>query len=101
MWGGLCESLLWQERCAVGYRHKGSAVSSEEYLFACMRYIELRLVRVGMVRHTANIAGRLCTEYGWRDWGLADTPSGCRDLGATAEKRDFAYRELFRVVLAP
>jgi putative transposase len=30
-------------------RHKGCLVSSEEYLLACMRYIELNPVRAGMV----------------------------------------------------
>jgi putative transposase len=83
-------------------RHKGSAVSSEEYLLACMRYIELNPVRAGMVETPG--------EYRWSSYahnamggagGLLTSHQAYRELGATVEERGFAYRELFRAALAP
>jgi putative transposase len=41
-------------------RHKGCLISSEEYLFSCMRYIEMNPVRAGMVDTPA--------EYPWSSY---------------------------------
>jgi len=41
-------------------RHKGCLISSEEYLFSCMRYIEMNPVRAGMVETPA--------EYPWSSY---------------------------------
>lgn len=78
-------------------RHKGSIVSSEEYLLACMRYIELNPVRAGMVQTPG--------EYPWSSYSI--NSAGAADemivphryylkLGSTTDERAFAYRELFR-----
>jgi len=83
-------------------RHKGSVISSDEYLLTCMRYIELNPVRAGMVA--------LPGEYRWSSYaanasGRADgavTPHAVyRALGKSTGARGFAYRELFRSALEP
>ena len=83
-------------------RHKGSVISSDDYLLACMRYIELNPVRAGMVAapgdyrwssHCANASGD-------PDDGLTPHPL-YRGLGQTAPSRGHAYRELFRTALDP
>ena len=35
-------------------RYKATLIDSEQYLFYCMRYIELNPVRAGMVKHPAD-----------------------------------------------
>jgi len=81
-------------------RHKGCVINSEGYLLACMRYIELNPVRAGMVgkpidypwsSYAANAAGR--------PNGLIVPHERYQALGETAEKRQLAYRELFRIPL--
>jgi putative transposase len=78
-------------------RHKGSIVSSEEYLLACMRYIEMNPVRAGMVKTPC--------EYKWSSY--LTNVSGCgsnmitphntyMSLGGDTVLRGYAYRELFR-----
>lgn len=83
-------------------RHKGSTVSSDEYLLACMRYIELNPVRAGMVETPG--------EYRWSSHaqnttggagGLLTPHQAYQVLGSTAEERGFAYRALFREALTP
>lgn len=78
-------------------RYKASLVDSEIYLLACMRYIELNPVRANMVKHPA--------EYRWSSYacnaqgteGLLVTHHPIyRQLGATPDQRQHAYRELFR-----
>jgi putative transposase len=83
-------------------RHKGSIISSDEYLLACMRYIELNPVRAGMVKTPG--------EYRWSSYAanadgktsgvLAPHPIYLA-LGETGKARGYAYRELFRSVLEP
>ena len=45
-------------------RYKSTLISSDQYLFSCMRYIELNPVRAGMVEHPS--------EYPWSSyhWGM-------------------------------
>ena len=78
-------------------RYKASLVDSEAYLLTCMRYIELNPVRANMVKHPA--------EYRWSSYacnaqgteGLLVTHHPIyRQLGATPDQRQYAYRELFR-----
>jgi len=83
-------------------RHKGCVISSDDYLLACMRYIELNPVRAGMVAAPG--------DYRWsshRANALGDPGDGLmphllyRALGQTAQDRAHAYRELFRGALDP
>ena len=83
-------------------RHKGCIIDSEQYLFACMRYIELNPVRAGMVNgpgeyrwssYTANARGRPDK--------LIVPHERYLDLGSTPEERQAGYRELFRAALEP
>jgi putative transposase len=78
-------------------RFKASLIDSENYLLTCMRYIEMNAVRANMVDHPA--------EYRWSSY--AANAQGQRDpivkphplylaLGGSADKRQKAYRELFR-----
>lgn len=83
-------------------RHKGCLISSDEYLLACMRYIELNPVRAGMVTAPG--------DYRWSSYRInarGDEP-GCLTphplylaLGRDQEERSYAYRELFRYALEP
>ena len=83
-------------------RHKGCLISSEEYLFSCMRYIEMNPVRAGMVESPA--------EYPWSSYRWNAT--GCENemlvphpdylaLGQDCQDRAHAYRELFSNSLEP
>ena len=83
-------------------RHKGCVISSEEYLLACMRYIELNPVRAGMIERPM--------DYRWSSYrsnaaGIKDrlvTAHGLYEaLGATPTERQHAYRELFSQALDP
>lgn len=78
-------------------RYRASLIDSEQYLFTCMRYIELNPVRAEMVEHPS--------EYPWSSYnhtaaGKADElltmHSLYRQLGATAKAQQAAYRELFK-----
>jgi putative transposase len=78
-------------------RHKGSIISSEAYLLACSRYIELNPVRAGMVAapgdyrwssYGANAGGKSCSLLKHHPLYLA--------LGDSPESRQRAYRDLFR-----
>ncbi|MDH5651091.1 MAG: transposase [Gammaproteobacteria bacterium] len=82
-------------------RHKGCVVSSDEYLLACMRYIELNPVRAGMVASPG--------EYRWSSYhfnagisegGVIKQYDLYLALGQQKEERAFVYRELFRNALA-
>ncbi|MBI1214334.1 MAG: transposase [Alphaproteobacteria bacterium] len=83
---------LWEDRFKV------SLVGAEDYLLACMRYIEMNPVRARMVKkpedykwssHAANALGVL-------DAGAVVTPHPLyRALGDTWEARQEAYRALF------
>lgn len=78
-------------------RHKGCLVSTDDYLFACMRYIELNPVRAGMVvapgdyrwsSYRANTSGR-------NSCLLTPHPL-YQALGVDGLARATAYRKLFR-----
>ena len=78
-------------------RFKASLIDDEEYLLACMRYIELNPIRAKMVR--------LPEDYCWSSY--TGNASGCINelltphsiymrLGLNREERLAAYRALFR-----
>jgi putative transposase len=81
-------------------RHKGCVISSDGYLLACMRYIELNPVRAGMVAAPGN--------YRWSSYRVNST-GGDQDaitphpaylaLGRDPDTRGAAYRALFRIAL--
>jgi len=81
-------------------RFRACAVRAEDYLLACMRYIELNPVRAGIVGSPA--------EYRWSSFrrnGLGEANpivtehALYRALGASAKAREAAYRALFRAHL--
>ena len=83
-------------------RFKSCPTQAEAYLLACQRYIELNPVRANIVQHPA--------EYKWSSYQAnaqgADTeiikPHALyKALGADAQTRQVAYRELFRYELDP
>ena len=83
-------------------RFKSCPTQAEAYLLACQRYIELNPVRANMVQHPA--------EYKWSSYQAnaqgADTDiikphTLYKALGADAQTRQAAYRELFRYELDP
>jgi putative transposase len=89
-----------QEYCRSGTlwegRHKASLVDAENYLLACMRYIEMNPVRAGMVAHPA--------EYPWSSYRMNGqsehdpivTKHECYSrLADTKEVRCRCYRDLF------
>ena len=78
-------------------RYRATLVEAERYLLACYRYIELNPVRAGIVAHPS--------EYPWSSYhaharGLSDALVTGHPLylglGRTPEKRQAAYRALFR-----
>jgi putative transposase len=81
---------LWQGR------YKASLVQSDEYLLACMKYIEMNPVRSGMVRHPCDYAhsSYACNANG-RLNGMISSHSLYVALGRTEDERLFAYRRLF------
>lgn len=83
-------------------RFRSCLLQEENYLLACQRYIELNPVRAGMVVHPG--------EYRWSSYGanaqgegnsLVSPHERYLALGAEAESRRSAYRELFRHELEP
>lgn len=83
-------------------RFRSCVVGEEAYFLGCQRYIEMNPVRAGMVAHPG--------EYRWSSYGAnaqGDASSLIRlhpvygGLGLTDEKRQFAYRALFRHELDP
>ena len=81
-------------------RHKGCLISSDDYLLACMRYIELNPVRAGLVASPG--------DYRWSSYRInaaggeqaAITPHPLYlALGRDQGGRGYAYRELFRNAL--
>jgi putative transposase len=83
-------------------RHKGCLISSEEYLFSCMRYIEMNPVRAGMVETPAEYPW---SSYRWNATGRENkmliAHPGYLALGGDSKERAHAYRELFRSSLEP
>jgi putative transposase len=83
-------------------RFRSCLVQADNYLLACQRYIELNPVRAGMVNKPG--------DYRWSSFrantGQAIDPmltphAVFLDLGAGAERRHSAYRELFDEHLDP
>ena len=81
-------------------RYKSSLIQTDTYLLRCQRYIELNPVRANMVGDPG--------QYAWSSYranalGATDSllsPHALyRDLGATSESRQAAYRGLFRTGL--
>ncbi|MGB7815960.1 MAG: transposase [Methylotenera sp.] len=81
-------------------RYRSCPIQAEAYLFSCQRYIELNPVRANMVAHPA--------EYRWSSYAAnaQGEPNVIikphllyNALGLDAEKRQAAYRELFRYEL--
>ena len=83
-------------------RFKSCVVDAENYLLVCQRYIELNPVRAGMVARPE--------DYRWSSYGangLGKSPKlwtpqpVYQRLGASAEERTAAYRNLFVAHLDP
>ena len=76
-------------------RYKATLLDSEQYLLACMRYIELNPVRAEMVEHSRDYPW---SSYHYNALGEEDlllTPHALyQKLGSTREKRQAAYRAL-------
>ena len=78
-------------------RFRSSIIQQQEYLFICQRYIEMNPVRAGIVDHPG--------EYRWSSYqvnGQGDKSELIthhvlyQNLAHDDEKRQLAYRELFR-----
>jgi len=78
-------------------RFKASLVDSENYLLTCMRYIEMNSVRANMVEHPEKYrwSSYAANAQGQQDPIVTPHPSYLA-LGRSADKRQKAYRELFR-----
>ena len=73
-------------------RFKSAAVSRDEYLIACSRYIELNPVRAGLVAHPRDYRW---SSYQYRALGITDpllVDDPCSGLGTSAEERREKYR---------
>lgn len=83
--------ILWEGR------YRATVIDSEQYLLACMRYIELNPVRAGMVSHPSEYpwSSYRCNAVGEED-SLVCPHREFRKLGQTGEERQSAYRQLFR-----
>ncbi len=77
-------------------RYKSSLIDSDQYLLACMRYIEMNPVRANMVEHP--------DQYPWSSYAvnaqgamseLIEPHPLYLDLGRSFESRLNTYRELF------
>lgn len=79
-------------------RYRATAVEAENYLFECMRYIELNPVRAGMV---AQAREHVWSSYRANAEGTVDalvTQHGLyRRLAKEDKERRIAYRELVKV----
>ena len=82
---------MWEER------YRATAVDAENYLFECMRYIELNPVRAGKVAHPR--------DYSWSSYranaeGSADplysSHALYRSMAGDERARRAAYRELVK-----
>jgi len=82
-------------------RYKATLIDSERYLLTCSRYIELNPVRAQMTSHPSEYpwSSYRCNALGNDD--LLIVPHVLYErLGATAEERQRAYRQLFRTHIA-
>ena len=89
-------SSIWEGR------YKASMIHDEEYLFTCMRYIELNPVRARMVKSPG--------AYRWSSYRINGQGASADiiqpnplylQLGSSAKQRLEAYRELFNVHIDP
>ena len=78
-------------------RHKASLISAEDYLLACMRYIELNPVRANMVRHPA--------DYKWSSYRVNAQAEYAKmitfhdvyiAIHSNKQQRMLGYRDLFQ-----
>lgn len=108
---GISRMMQYVGRCYVPYinrtygasgsiwegRYKASLVQEEDYLMACMRYIELNPVRAGMVRSPAHYrwSSYRCNAQGKED-ALVSPHAVYLALGETQLVRTQAYRALFK-----
>ena len=81
-------------------RYKSSLISSEQYLFTCMRYIELNPLRAGMVEEPS--------EYHWSSYhhnalgksdALIQPHLEYLKLGKTSAEQQRSYQALFEIPL--
>ncbi|MDT8383443.1 MAG: transposase [Gammaproteobacteria bacterium] len=81
-------------------RFKASLVSDDQYLLACMRYIELNPVRADMVRSPANYrwSSYSCNAQG-KDDSMITRHALYTSLGKTQASRCEAYKTLFKAHL--
>jgi putative transposase len=81
-------------------RYRACPIDSDEYFFACCRYIEMNPVRAGMVAHPKDYAWSSYRAHaeGKRDPLAAESPI-FRRLGGTAAERQKAYRGFFKQAL--
>lgn len=83
-------------------RHKGCIISSDDYLLACMRYIELNPVRAGMVNQPIDYRWSSYHENASGGQGTLIKPHPLYEaLGASADARGAAYRVLCQQDLGP
>ena len=77
-------------------RYRACAVHAEDYLLACMRYIELNPVRAGLVAEPSDYAwsSYRCNALGHLDTLVSDHPL-YTGFGVSHAQRQSAYRELF------
>ena len=78
-------------------RFKSSLVQEENYLLACMRYIELNPVRASMVNNARDYrwSSYACNAYGKKNF-LLTQHSVYRALGNDEKSRRKCYRDLFK-----
>jgi putative transposase len=83
-------------------RFRSCLIGEEDYFLGCQRYIELNPVRADMVKHPG--------EYQWSSYGCNAQGSAnalirphalYKRLGRSIQKRQAAYRDLFRYELDP
>jgi putative transposase len=83
-------------------RFRSCIVGEEDYFLACHRYIELNPVRAEMVKHPADYPW---SSYRYNGQGqnnpLITSHPLYKQLGASSQKRQHAYRELFRHQIEP
>jgi putative transposase len=79
-------------------RYRATVVDAEDYLFECMRYIELNPARAGMVAHPVDYAwsSYQANAHGKSD-ELVTAHSLYRRLAKQGDERLGAYRALFKV----
>jgi putative transposase len=82
-------------------RYRATVVLSEQYLFACYRYIELNPVRAGLVAAPRDYrwSSFRANALGARDPIVVQHERYCA-LGADLSARQAAYRGLFEIALA-